>query len=229
MNRLCWLFLIMMATLQGCVVTTPSDTIVANDPMFAPVVPEVPREKIIEDGAIFRPYLASSLFSDVRARQIGDIITVRLAENTNAIKIARNQTLKETDVSIDPVIGLNGAPVSVGGNSLQVGVGSANQFLGDARANQSNQLTGNISVTVVDVLPNQNLVIRGEKWLTLNGGDEYIRLTGIIRPTDVSPENEVSSTKVANARIQYSGKGSFAGMSTPGWLSRFFSSDWWPM
>lgn len=215
--------------LSGCVVTTPSELIMANDPDFAPVVPEIPNEHIIEDGALFRPYLASSLFSDVRARQIGDIITVQLTENTNAIKIARTQNIKETDVSIDPVIGLNGAPVTVGGNSLQLGVGSANEFLGDARANLSNQLNGNISVTVVDVLPNQNLVIRGEKWVTLNGGDEYIRLTGIIRPTDISPTNEISSNKVANARIQYSGKGSFAATTRPGWLGRFFSSDWWPM
>jgi flagellar L-ring protein precursor FlgH len=82
---------------------------------------------------------------------------------------------------------------------------------------------------VVEVLPNQNLIIRGEKWLTLNNGDEYIRLTGVIRPADVTPTNEIESTKIANARIQYSGTGSFAKSQEKGWLTKFFSSTWWPL
>ena len=81
----------------------------------------------------------------------------------------------------------------------------------------------------MEVLPNDNLVIRGEKWLTLNHGDEYIRLTGIIRLSDISPENEVLSTKIANARIQYSGTGSFASAQEKGWLTKFFTSSWWPL
>ncbi len=110
-----------------------------------------------------------------------------------------------------------------------MGISSSRDFSGDATANQSNSLNGAISVTVVDVLPNSNLVIRGEKWLTLNQGDEYIRLTGIIRPADISPENEIVSTKVANARIQYSGTGSFARAQEKGWLTKFFDSAWWPL
>jgi flagellar L-ring protein precursor FlgH len=81
---------------------------------------------------------------------------------------------------------------------------------------------------VVQVLANQNLLVRGEKWLTLNNGDEYIRLTGVVRPADVSPTNEIASTKIANARIQYSGTGSFATAQEEGWLSGFFSSEYWP-
>jgi flagellar L-ring protein precursor FlgH len=104
-----------------------------------------------------------------------------------------------------------------------------NDFEGDARANQSNNLVGNISVTVIHVLPNNNLVVRGEKWLTLNNGDEYIRLTGIVRPADVNPANEVVSTKIANARIQYSGTGAFSRAQTQGWLGKFFNSKWWPL
>ena len=110
-----------------------------------------------------------------------------------------------------------------------MGVNASNDFTGDAQASQSNSLNGSISVTVVDVLPNQNLVIRGEKWLTLNHGDEYIRLTGIIRSADVSPDNEILSTRIANARIQYSGTGSFARSQEKGWLAKFFSSEWWPL
>ena len=82
---------------------------------------------------------------------------------------------------------------------------------------------------MIEVLPNQNLVIRGEKWLTLNSGDEYIRLTGIIRPADISPDNEIESNKIANARIQYSGTGSFADAQKQSLVSRFFNSKWWPL
>ncbi len=213
--------------LAGCN-STPKPPVQANDPSFAPVVPNIPREHIAEDGALFKPYMANSLYSDVTARRVGDIITVTLRENTNATKSAGTTTSKETGVDVQPIIGLGGDAVNIGGQSIQLGVNAANEFAGDAQANQRNSLSGAISVTVVDVLPNQNLVIRGEKWLTLNQGDEYIRLTGIIRPADISPENEIVSTKVANARIQYSGTGSFARAQEKGWLTQFFASQYWP-
>ncbi|QCZ94287.1 flagellar basal body L-ring protein FlgH [Salinimonas iocasae] len=218
---------ISVLVLAGCN-STPKPPVQANDPSFAPVVPNIPREHIAEDGALFKPYMANSLYSDVTARRVGDIITVTLRENTNATKSAGTTTSKETGVDVQPIIGLGGNAVNIGGESIQLGVNAANEFAGDAQANQRNSLSGAISVTVVDVLPNQNLVIRGEKWLTLNQGDEYIRLTGIIRPADISPENEIVSTKVANARIQYSGTGSFARAQEKGWLTQFFASQYWP-
>jgi len=78
-------------------------------------------------------------------------------------------------------------------------------------------------------LPNGNLMIRGEKWMSLNNGDEYIRLTGIIRAQDISSGNTIISSKIANARIQYAGTGTFADTQEQGWLSKFFSSGWWPL
>lgn len=212
----------------GCASTGP-DHVQANDPSFAPVIPDIPREHIVEDGGLFRPYMANSLYSDVTARRVGDIITVTLSENTAASKSAGTTTSKETGVDLQPITGLGGNAINIGPESIQLGITSSNDFTGDAQANQSNSLNGSISVTVVDVLANQNLVIRGEKWLTLNHGDEYIRLTGIIRPSDISPANEIVSTKIANARIQYSGTGSFARSQEKGWLTKFFSSEWWPM
>ena len=151
-----------------------------------------------------------------------------LSENTNATKSAGTTTSKETGVDVQPITGLGGNALNIGNQSIQLGVNSSSEFAGDAQANQSNSLNGSISVTVTDVLANQNLVIRGEKWLTLNHGDEYIRLTGIIRASDISPENEILSTRIANARIQYSGTGSFARSQEKGWLTKFFSSQWWP-
>lgn len=225
--RILGLFL-SVAILAGCA-STNQPPVQANDPSFAPVVPDYPREKIVEDGSLFRSYMANSLYSDMTARRVGDIITITLSENTNASKSAGTSTSKDTTVDLDTITGLGGQALNIGGQSVQLGVSSSNDFAGDAATNQSNSLSGNISVTVVEVLPNDNLVIRGEKWLTLNHGDEYIRLTGIIRLSDISPENEVLSTKIANARIQYSGTGSFASAQEKGWLTKFFTSSWWPL
>ncbi|MBO7920726.1 flagellar L-ring protein precursor FlgH [Alteromonas sp. 76-1] len=225
--RILGLFL-SVTILAGCA-STNQPPVQANDPSFAPVVPDYPREKIVEDGSLFRSYMANSLYSDMTARRVGDIITITLSENTNASKSAGTSTSKDTTVDLDTITGLGGQALNIGGQSVQLGVSSSNDFAGDAATNQSNSLSGNISVTVVEVLPNDNLVIRGEKWLTLNHGDEYIRLTGIIRLSDISPENEVLSTKIANARIQYSGTGSFASAQEKGWLTKFFTSSWWPL
>ncbi len=216
-----------VVVLSGCM-STSEPPVQADDPSFAPVIPDIPREQLVQDGSLFRPYMANSLYSDITARRVGDIITVMLSENTNATKTARTLTTRETEMTVEPVTGLGGTNATINGQSIQLGIDSTNEFTGDAQANQSNSLQGNISVTVVEVLPNQNLVIRGEKWLTLNQGDEYIRLTGIIRPADISPQNEVQSTKIANARIQYSGTGSFARAQEKGWLTKFFTSPLWP-
>ncbi|GGW73405.1 flagellar basal body L-ring protein FlgH [Alteromonas halophila] len=224
-----YLSLVMVLMLVSACASTSQPPVQANDPMFAPVVPNYPRDQIVEDGALFRPHMANSLYSDVTARRVGDIITVTLNENTNATKTAGTTTSKDSNVDLQPVTGLGGQAINIGNESIQLGLSGSQEFAGDAQANQSNSLNGAISVTVVDVLPNQNLVIRGEKWLTLNHGDEYIRLTGIVRPADISPDNEIISTKIANARIQYSGTGSFARAQEKGWLTRFFSSKWWPL
>jgi flagellar L-ring protein precursor FlgH len=213
--------------LCGCQ-STDSHQPLPNDPFYAPIMPETPRQKVTEDGSLFQSDMANSLYSDVKARRVGDIINVTLRENTRATKSAGSSTSKETGIAVNPIIGLGGNALNIGNESLQLGIDTSNQFNGDSSTNQSNNLTGNISVTVVQVLANQNLLVRGEKWLTLNNGDEYIRLTGVVRPADVSPTNEIASTKIANARIQYSGTGSFATAQEEGWLSGFFSSEYWP-
>lgn len=213
--------------LCGCM-SSPQNRVLPNDPFYAPVLPDMPRQKIAQDGSLFQPDRANDLFSDIKARNVGDIISVNLRENTTANKAANTITRRDSEVSMGPLTGLGGNPL-LGGNSLELDVESESQFQGDAQSNQSNNLLGNISVTVIQVLPNNNLVVRGEKWMTLNNGDEYIRLTGIIRPEDISPTNEILSTKIANARIQYSGTGTFSSAQQQGWLTRFFSSEWWPL
>ena len=102
-------------------------------------------------------------------------------------------------------------------------------FQGAAEADQSNSLAGSITVTVTEVLPNGVLRIRGEKWLSLTNGDEYIRLTGLVRPQDIQPDNTVASNRIADARFAYGGTGDFDQANQMGWLARFFNSEWWPL
>ena len=117
----------------------------------------------------------------------------------------------------------------VGPYDLSASIGQNSAFKGQAKADQSNSLQGNISVSVVKVLPNGNLLVRGEKWIMLNNGNEYIRITGLVRPEDVSSENSVSSQRVANARIYYGGTGDLANTQEQGWLTSFFNGPWWPI
>lgn len=200
----------------------------ANDPYFAPLQPEMPSRPLVNSGSLFAQNYSNSLYSDNKARHEGDIITVVLKERTQASKNAKTEMKKDSSTSVEPMIGLGGRNVSVAGNVLQFGAESASDYKGDAKADQSNSLVGNISVNVLQVLNNGNLVIRGEKWLTLNTGKEYIRLTGVIRSQDVDVNNTVESTKIANARIEYSGTGAHHGGQSPGWLSRFFNGPLWP-
>ena len=106
------------------------------------------------------------------------------------------------------------------GNDAETKLTAKRDFKGEGAANQSNSLSGNISVTVVEVLPNGNLNVRGEKRVTLNQGDEYIRLSGIVRPVDIDSANTITSDKVADVTIMYIGEGAMADASKMGWLSR---------
>lgn len=200
----------------------------ANDPYYAPLQPQAPSRQLVQNGSLFAQQYSSSLYSDNKARHEGDIITVVLKERTQASKNAKTEMKKDSSTSFEPMVGLGGRDVSIAGNVLQFGADSASDYKGDAKADQSNSLVGNISVNVLQVLENGNLVIRGEKWLTLNTGKEYIRLTGVIRSQDVDVNNTVESTKIANARIEYSGTGAHHGGQSPGWLSRFFNGPLWP-
>ena len=169
-----------------------------------------------------------SLFEDPKARRVGDILTVVLSERTQASKSANTETKKDANVQV-PAPLVFGRPVTAGGvEILATDIESNTKFKGEADSDQSNRLDGSITVSVAQVLPNGNMVIQGEKWLGLNQGEEVIRLRGIVRPRDVSPDNTVLSTKIANAEIRYTGVGALADSNSPGWLTRFFNSPIWP-
>jgi flagellar L-ring protein precursor FlgH len=218
--------LLALCFISGCASYEPEA--IPDDPAFAPLPPEPAAAPVVQTGSLFASGLSNGLYSDNKARREGDIITVVLRENTQASKKAKTEFGKDSSNNIEPMVGLGGRNISAAGNVLQLGMNSSSDFKGDSKADQSNSLTGDISVNVLRVMANGNLVIRGEKWLTLNTGKEYIRLTGVIRPEDIDSRNTVESSKIANARIEYSGTGATHGGQGPGWLSRFFSSAVWP-
>lgn len=198
-----------------------------SDPYFAPVTASNAVTEPPSNGSLYSRSYAMSLYGDAKAMRIGDIITVELTEQTTSSKSTGVSVAKDNDIGIGEGT-LLGTGLSASNLSLLTELGSQREFTGEADADQSNRLEGNITVTVADILANGNLVIRGEKWLTLNRGDEYIRLSGIIRPQDITIDNTIVSTRIANARISYSGTGELADSTRMGWLSRFFNSPVWP-
>jgi len=191
-----------------------------------PVTPYTPPAPA--PGTIYNPAGSFDLFMDLRARAVGDILTIMLVERTDASKESSTSTARGSSVDTGlPTFA--GRPITSGGTPiLNNELSSDTSFDGQADSSQSNRLDGSITVTVAERLPNGNLLVRGEKLITINQGEEFIRLEGIIRPVDIGPENTVPSTKVADASITYSGRGNLAATNRPGWLSRFFNSPWFP-
>lgn len=215
--------------LSGCVIHQPP---VPNDPLYAPVMAPSAQQELPKNGSLYSPNNDMNLFSDRKARRVGDILTVVLQEKTVSQKSSNVDVSKTSDISIPNVAGAAGTMlgnnISLGGLNLGTNLSSDRDFQGEADAAQSNNLLGDVAVSVVNIWPNGTLEIRGEKWITLNRGDEFIRISGLVRPEDVTPNNTVLSTKVANARIAYSGTGALADAGSMGWVSRFFNSAYWP-
>ena len=207
---------------SGCA-TTPQE-LSEFEPIVRPVAPPAPS---YNNGSLFQAR-SISLFEDPKPYRVGDILTVVLQEQTSASKTAETTTSKEDDISFDVPSVLGVTPTHNGAALLSANIAPEREFSGEADSSQSNSLNGQITVTVVDILPNGNLVVQGEKWLTLNQGKEYIRIAGVVRPMDVSADNTITSNKLADAQIAYSGEGFLADSNQQGWLSRFFNSKWWP-
>ncbi|UUM32292.1 flagellar basal body L-ring protein FlgH [Vibrio japonicus] len=174
-------------------------------------------------GSLYRHQYTMTLFQDRRAYRVGDILTVELSEETESSKKAGTKFGKSSSI--------NFAAPSIGNKTfddLSAGVDGSRSFDGNASSSQGNKLQGSITVTVHEVMPNGVLRISGEKWLRLNQGDEFIRLTGIIRVDDISRSNRVSSQRIGDARITYAGRGALADSNAAGWLTQFFNSPWVP-
>jgi flagellar L-ring protein precursor FlgH len=195
------------------------------DPVVSRVLPPpIPRT----DGAIYQTGQQMELFADLKARRVGDVLTIRLTETTSASKSAVTKTTKTTSVN-------NTGPTIYGHNitthGLPIGtvaMTGADTFDGEGQSTQGNSLAGSLTVTVMEVQPNGNLVVQGDKTLKLNQGEEFVHVSGIVRSADIRTDNTVTSDKVADAHISYSGKGVINSANSMGWLARFFNSVFAP-
>ena len=191
------------------------------DPATTRVLPPpVPRT----DGAIYQAGQEMALFADLKARRVGDVLTVVLNEATAASKNAATTTSKTSAVTdtgptiFGKSITTKGVPI------LDTTMSGSHTFDGEGTASQGNSFVGALTVTVTEVQINGNLVVVGDKTLKLNQGDEFIHISGVVRPADVATNNTVTSDKIADAHISYSGKGVIANANRMGWLTRFFNS-----
>lgn len=208
--------LLAMALLAGCATTTPPTAI--HQPMTARPAPLASTGPA--NGAIYNVASVRPLFEDRRARFVGDILTINIVEKTQASKISENKTerTQSVDASVPTVVGL---PFK-GVQGLTLSADDTNKFDGKGQNNSSNNFTGTITVTVIEVYPNGNLLVSGEKQIGLKEGEEFVRFSGVVNPATITPTNTVQSTQVADARLEYKANGFIDSAQVMGWLSRFF-------
>lgn len=171
-------------------------------------------------GGMFDEERPMRLFEDRSARREGDLITVRIEEQTEGDKAISSSMEREAGADLPaPVIG--GQDLEIAGRPFQFEQEGEANFEGSGSAEQSTNLSGTVTAVVVDTLPNGHLVIRGEKAVTVSQGTEQLQIQGIVRTDDVGANNEISSNQVANMQLSYTGSDTIDDTAKPGWLTRF--------
>jgi len=195
---------------------------------FKPVKQQVLNVQRKDNGAIYQQGMRVGLFEDRTAKYIGDVLTIILIENTNASATSNTNSSKDNKVDL-PGPTLAGNKVTKNGvEILNNQFSGEREFSGQGTSAMNSNFNGKISVTVANILPNQNLVVRGEKMMALNQSDEYIRFIGIVRPQDIEQDNTIKSTRVANVHLAYGGNGDLSNANKMGPLGRYFQSQAWP-
>lgn len=190
-------------------------------------MPTTAKPKAIEggsavNGGIYQQAAYRPLFEDRKPRYVGDLLTIQINERLNASQSANSKSDRksEFDAALPGVRGLLGKSI----NPLEAKASASNKFEGDGTTTSSNLFTGTITVTVIEVLANGNLFVAGEKQIGIRQNSESLKFSGVIDPTQIRPGNVVSSTQVADARLDYRGGGYIEEAQVKGWLSRFFDS-----
>ncbi len=178
---------------------------------------------VVANGSIYQPsaYGSYPLFEDRRPRNVGDIVTIMIQERTNAAKNVSTNTDRTGSGGLDFVGVPSFLPNEVG-SKQNFEVSGSNKAQGKGSSRADNTFSGTLTTTVVGVLPNGNLQVAGEKQIAINRGSEHIRFSGVVDPRSITGSNTVSSTQVADARIEFRSKGVMDEVQTMGWLQRFF-------
>jgi len=220
-----------MATLSGCATTPPEVSVQAQAediqrPRFETFELPLPSE-----GSLWTDAGSTKLFGDMRASQIGDLVTVRISEKPTGELSAKTETARDSSIGagIDDLLGYMKALQEKNPNFDRKNMFNADfksDFIGEGKNNREGQLEAYVTARVIQVLPNGNLRIFGKQEIRVNNETQYITLSGIIRPEDIDTNNEIQSAYVADARIAYAGKGVIADKQRPGWLMRVVDKAW---
>jgi flagellar L-ring protein precursor FlgH len=183
------------------------------------------------EGSLFSEDTRPDFFADMKAMRVGDIITVNIVETSRASKQAATALNRNGRVSADfnTFLGLEEpTPPTKTGFNLMRGIdsGMSTQFTGNGSTSRNEQITAKVSARIVQVLPNQNLVVRGSQEILVNNEKQYITVQGVVRPADIATDNTVLSTYLADARIEYTGKGDLTDKQREGWLTRAIGAIW---
>lgn len=220
------ILLLSLTLLSGCMVNAPPPMTQSKDISYTPlpVVPARPHE-----GSIYDPDAETSLVADFRAKRVGDVLTIRIEENLKGAKDVKTKLGKSSEVNVG-LTGLLGwefnkrvsprYPNQQVSASNAIGGTGTNKFDGQGQTSRDTSLSGTLSARVVKQLPGGNLLIRASREISINSETQYMILTGIVRRADIGAENEISSTRIADARISYTGGGDLSEMQHQGWLGR---------
>jgi flagellar L-ring protein precursor FlgH len=206
--------------LAACANTVPS-SIVSMPTTVRPVAKAAPPAA---NGSIYQATASRALFEDHQPHQVGDNITVQIQEQVSATSQSGNTAERNGNVTTKLTAG--NTSKTFGGllNGLNLDLSHDDKFAGKGQTSASNTFTGQITVTVSDILPNGNLAIAGEKQVNIRGEVSYLRVSGVVSPNDIQAGNVVSSTRIADARIEEMGSGAVASADKAGWLQQFFFS-----
>ncbi len=210
--------------LAGCQSTNPA--VNTFTPLPEPKVPVsyLPPVQERHTGSLWTETRHLRLYDDLRARNVGDIVTVEIVENAQAKKEANTTSDRDSTLSAS-VTNLLGFKIPESDQSV-LGTSLANKFSGKGSTDRKSEMSASIACRVVQVMPSGNLYIKGSRLTTVNSEKQFITLEGVIRPTDISPNNVVLSTNVAEARISYNGSGPVSDQQRPGWFTRLMNFIW---
>jgi flagellar L-ring protein precursor FlgH len=207
----------LLGALAACQTVPPTNV---HQPMTTRPTPRP--EIAANNGSIYQAGYSRPLFEDRKARFVGDTLTVRITENTSA-SVRSNSTMERSsnvNASVDGVSKLPGKSFL----GMALSASNENNFEGTGQGANTNVFTGTMTATVIEVLPNGNLLVSGEKQLAIGHQTEYVRVSGVVNPSFVDSTNTVNSSSIADARIEYKSAGYMSEAQMMGWLARFFLS-----
>ncbi len=193
-----------------------------------PPVETYPTPALRSEGSLFSDDSRLDLFADMKARRVGDVITINITETSKANKSANTSLSRSNTLggSASAILGQDEANMGGLGRMLNLDVSSNSSFSGSGSTRRDESMTARMTARVIQVLPNGNLVVRGSQEIMVNNEKQYITVQGVVRPSDIGADNSVLSYRIADARIDYTGEGDVSSKQREGWLARFFNVVW---